>query len=92
MHSGETDSYIHPSAIIDDNSIIGKGVKIWHFSHIMSNSTIGDNTSIGQNVVISPGVSLGTNVKIQNNVSVYTGVTCENDVFIGSFCCIYQCY
>ncbi|MFT3748909.1 MAG: DapH/DapD/GlmU-related protein [Agriterribacter sp.] len=77
------DYFAHPSAIIDDGSIIGKGTKIWHFSHIMTGCTIGESCNIGQNVVVSPGVVLGNNIKIQNNVSVYTGVICEDDVFLG---------
>jgi len=75
--------YSHPSAVIDENCIIGDGTKIWHFSHIMSGSVIGENCNLGQNVVISPGVTLGRNVKVQNNVSIYTGVVCEDDVFLG---------
>lgn len=78
--------YAHPTAVIDDACRIAKGTKIWHFSHIMSNCTIGENCNIGQNVVISPEVILGKNVKIQNNVSLYTGVTCEDDVFLGPSC------
>ena len=73
----------HETAVVDDNVIIGKGTKIWHFSHIMSGALIGNQCNIGQNVVISPGVKLGNNVKIQNNVSIYTGVICEDDVFLG---------
>lgn len=73
----------HTSAVIDEGCIIGKGTKVWHFSHIMPNCTIGENCNIGQNVVISPEVIIGNNVKIQNNVSIYTGVTCEDDVFLG---------
>jgi UDP-2-acetamido-3-amino-2,3-dideoxy-glucuronate N-acetyltransferase len=76
----------HETAIIDSGCAIGKGTKIWHFSHIMSNSIIGEECNIGQNVVISPGVILGRNVKIQNNVSLYTGVICEDDVFLGPSC------
>jgi len=75
--------FAHETAVIDDNCKIAKGVKIWHFSHIMSNCVIGENCNIGQNVVVSPEVVLGKNVKIQNNVSIYTGVTCEDDVFLG---------
>lgn len=75
--------YAHESAFIDEGCIIGEGVKIWHFSHIMPNCIIGDKCNIGQNVVISPDVVLGKNVKIQNNVSIYTGVVCEDDVFLG---------
>ncbi|MDO4190378.1 MAG: acyltransferase [Bacteroidales bacterium] len=77
------DYFKHESAYIDDNCIIGKGTKIWHFTHIMSDCVIGEACNIGQNVVISPKVRLGRNVKIQNNVSVYTGVICEDDVFLG---------
>jgi len=75
--------FVHHTAIIDDGAVIGNGVKIWHFSHIMSNCKIGDKCNIGQNVVISPGVELGRNVKVQNNVSIYEGVTCDDDVFLG---------
>ena len=75
--------FAHETAIIDDNCKIESGVKIWHFSHIMSNCVIGENCNIGQNVVVSPEVVLGKNVKIQNNVSIYTGVICEDDVFLG---------
>jgi UDP-2-acetamido-3-amino-2,3-dideoxy-glucuronate N-acetyltransferase len=73
----------HPTAVIDEGCTIGKGTKIWHFSHIMPNCIIGENCNIGQNVVISPEVVLGNNVKVQNNVSIYTGVICEDDVFLG---------
>jgi UDP-2-acetamido-3-amino-2,3-dideoxy-glucuronate N-acetyltransferase len=75
--------FSHPSSVIDLPCKIAKGVKIWHFSHIMQNCIIGEGCSIGQNVVISSDVILGKNVKIQNNVSVYTGVICEDDVFLG---------
>jgi UDP-2-acetamido-3-amino-2,3-dideoxy-glucuronate N-acetyltransferase len=73
----------HETAVIDEGCRIGEETKIWHFSHIMSDCTIGKRCNIGQNVVISPGVILGENVKIQNNVSVYTGVVCEDNVFLG---------
>jgi UDP-2-acetamido-3-amino-2,3-dideoxy-glucuronate N-acetyltransferase len=75
--------FAHPTAIIDDGAKIGKGTKIWHFSHVMPGCVIGNNCNLGQNVVISPEVVLGNNVKVQNNVSIYTGVTCEDDVFLG---------
>ncbi len=77
------DVFIHPTAIIDDNATIGKGTKIWHFSHILSGSRIGENCNIGQNVVIGPDAVIGARCKIQNNVSVYKGVTLEEGVFCG---------
>ena len=78
--------FVHPSSYVDEDCSIGKGTKIWHFSHIMSGCTIGERCNIGQNVVISPGVKLGDGCKIQNNVSVYTGVECEDGVFLGPSC------
>lgn len=75
--------FAHETAVIDSGCQIGKGTKIWHFSHIMPNAVIGENCNIGQNVVISPNVVLGKNVKVQNNVSIYSGVICEDDVFLG---------
>ena len=79
----EEDVFIHPTAVLDDRVTIGKDSKIWHFSHILSGSTLGERCNIGQNVVIGPDVSIGKGCKIQNNVSVYKGVTLEDDVFCG---------
>lgn len=79
----EEEIFIHETAVIDEPCTIGPGSKIWHFSHIMQDSVLGNNCNLGQNVVISSKVTLGNNVKVQNNVSIYTGVTCEDDVFLG---------
>src|SRR5215831_12862306 len=75
--------FAHASAFIDDEVEIGAGTTIWHVSHVLRQSRIGENCRIGQNVVIGPHVSIGNGVKIQNNVSVYEGVTLEDDVFCG---------
>lgn len=75
--------FAHETTVIDEPCKIGLGSKIWHFTHIMSNSKLGNNCNLGQNVVIAPDVVLGNNVKVQNNVSIYSGVTCEDDVFLG---------
>ena len=79
------DYYAHETAVIDAGCTIGKGTKIWHFSHIMSNCEIGEKCNIGQNVVVSSGVILGNNVKVQNNVSIYTGVIWDDNVFFRAF-------
>ena len=75
--------FAHPTAIIDEGCEIGEGVKIWHFSHVMTGCKIGAGSNLGQNVVVSPKVILGKNVRVQNNVSIYEGVICEDDVFLG---------
>lgn len=86
MNTENQEWFAHETAVIDEGCKIGAGTKIWHFSHIMTQASIGQNCNIGQNVVISPEVVLGNNVKIQNNVSIYTGVSCDDDVFLGPSC------
>ncbi|OBX25517.1 UDP-2-acetamido-3-amino-2,3-dideoxy-glucuronate N-acetyltransferase [Gelidibacter algens] len=78
-----SDFFVHDSSYIDADVTIGKDTKIWHFSHIMAHTTIGDNCSFGQNCVVGPNVVIGNNVKVQNNISIYEGVEVEDDVFIG---------
>ncbi len=73
----------HESSIIDHNVTIGKGTKVWHFSHILSGSIIGTDCSFGQNCVVGPNVTVGNGVKVQNNVSIYEGITIDDDVFLG---------
>ena len=77
---------IHESSYVDDGAVIGRGTKIWHFCHILSRTSIGENCSIGQNVMIGPNVRIGNGCKIQNNVSIYDGVELADDVFCGPSC------
>ena len=79
----ENDYFVHTSSVVDQGAIIGKGTKIWHFSHVMPTAIIGENCNIGQNVFIDNKVEIGRGVKIQNNVSLYNGVIVEDDVFLG---------
>lgn len=82
----EKDYFVHESAYVDQPCEIGKGTKIWHFSHVMKEAKIGQNCILGQNVNVASGVVIGDNVKIQNNVSIYTGAVIEDDVFLGPSC------
>ncbi|MBN2297902.1 MAG: Gfo/Idh/MocA family oxidoreductase [Deltaproteobacteria bacterium] len=83
MHKKQDAFFVHDTSIIDNGASIGAGTKIWHFSHILKNSKIGADCSIGQNVVIGPDAIIGKGCKIQNNVSIYKGVTLEDSVFCG---------
>ena len=77
------DFFIHNTSVVDDNVQIGEGTKIWHFSHLLSNTKIGNHCSFGQNCVVGPNVTIGNGVKVQNNISIYDGVEIEDDVFLG---------
>jgi UDP-2-acetamido-3-amino-2,3-dideoxy-glucuronate N-acetyltransferase len=79
-------AFVHESSYVDEPCTIGEGTKIWHFSHILGNVTIGRGCNFGQNVVVGPDVAVGDNCKVQNNVSIYKGVTLEDDVFCGPSC------
>ncbi len=78
--------YINPSAVVDEGAILGDGVKVWHFCHIMPQARLGTGTSLGQNCFVASGVVVGKNCKIQNNVSLYQGVTLGDNVFLGPSC------
>jgi len=75
--------FVHESSFVDEDVNIGDNTKIWHFSHILSHTTIGKDCSFGQNCVVGPKVNIGSGVKVQNNVSIYEGVEVEDDVFLG---------
>jgi len=77
------DYFCHETAVVDQGVAIGKGTKIWHFSHVLSGSTIGEKCNIGQNVVVGPKAVIGNGCKIQNNISVYEDVILEDNVFCG---------
>ncbi len=80
------DYFVHNTSVVDPGAVVGKGSKIWHFSHILKGSKLGLNCIVGQNVMVGPDVSVGDNCKIQNNVSIYKGVTLEDGVFCGPSC------
>lgn len=80
------DYFVHESSYVDNGAIIGKGTKIWHFSHILPGAQIGERCNFGQNVSVAGGTIIGNNVKVQNNVSIYEGTVVEDDVFLGPSC------
>lgn len=86
LNDSESDYFVHPTAVVDEGARIGKGTKVWHFSHVMPGAQIGERCIFGQNVNVDSGTRIGNNVKIQNNVSIYNGVEIEDDAFLGPSC------
>jgi UDP-2-acetamido-3-amino-2,3-dideoxy-glucuronate N-acetyltransferase len=78
--------YVHPTAVIDDDVVLGDGTHVWHFVHVSAGARLGAQCSLGQNVFVGRGVRVGNGVRIQNNVSLYEGVELEDDVFVGPSC------
>jgi UDP-2-acetamido-3-amino-2,3-dideoxy-glucuronate N-acetyltransferase len=78
--------FVHDSSYVDEGATIGKGTKIWHFSHVSKGAVIGEKCQLGQNVFVGGDVSIGNGVKVQNNVSIYDKVILEDYVFCGPSC------
>jgi UDP-2-acetamido-3-amino-2,3-dideoxy-glucuronate N-acetyltransferase len=78
--------FIHPTADVSPQAVIGGGTKIWQHCQVREGVVIGCACILSKGVYIDSGVHIGDNVKIQNGVSVYHGVTLENGVFCGPHC------
>jgi UDP-2-acetamido-3-amino-2,3-dideoxy-glucuronate N-acetyltransferase len=76
-------AWVHPTALVEDDSEIGAGTRVWHFAHVRSGARIGERCVIGNSVFVDAGAVIGSGCSIQNSVSIYSGVTLEDDVFVG---------
>jgi len=77
------DVFIHPSANVSNEAVIGAGSKVWINVQIREHAVIGKNCILSKDVYIDHSVRIGDRCKIQNSVSVYSGVTIKDDVFVG---------
>ena len=80
-------TYIHPTALVEEEVSVGEGSKVWHYVHLRKGSSLGPNCVIGRGVFVDEKVRIGAAVKIQNYVSVFHGVTVADGVFIGPHVC-----
>lgn len=87
MKLRRTTVYIHPTAEIEADVVIGDNTRIWHYCHVRRAAQIGADCVIGRGVFVDAGVVIGSRVKIQNYVSVFHGVTIEDGVFVGPHVC-----
>jgi UDP-2-acetamido-3-amino-2,3-dideoxy-glucuronate N-acetyltransferase len=77
--------FVHKKALCETNSV-GKGTRLWAFSHVMENVVIGKDCNIGGHVFVESGVKIGNNVTVKNGISIWEGVEIEDDVFLGPNC------
>jgi UDP-2-acetamido-3-amino-2,3-dideoxy-glucuronate N-acetyltransferase len=75
--------FVHDSAEVHPDAVLGVGAKVWHHCHVMGKTTVGEDASLGQNCFVAANVTIGARARIQNNVSVYEGVELGDDVFVG---------
>ncbi|MEI7554287.1 acyltransferase [Candidatus Chlorohelix sp.] len=79
--------YVHATADVSSEALIGEGTRIWHHVQIREKAVLGKNCIVGKDVYIDSEVVIGDRVKIQNRVSLYKGVMIESGVFIGPHVC-----
>lgn len=75
--------YVHPHAIVEPGARIGRGTKVWAFTHVLPKAVIGEDCNLCDHVFIENQVSVGNRVTIKCGVQLWDGVVIEDDVFIG---------
>ncbi|MFW9992907.1 MAG: acyltransferase [Candidatus Odinarchaeota archaeon] len=78
--------FIAPSALVEDDVVLGKGVKVWHYVQIRKGAIIGEGTQIGSFTYIDLDVKIGKDCSIQSKVYIPRGVEIGNKVFLGPAC------
>lgn len=91
-------TYIHPTAIVDEQVTLGSNVKIGPYCLITGKVTIGDNTRLYAHVVIGfPAqvlgmktnlgiITIGANTEIREFVSIHATRTPDGKTVIGNNC------
>jgi acetyltransferase-like isoleucine patch superfamily enzyme len=79
-------AFIHPTAIVEKNVLIGDDTSVWDNVHIRRDSVIGRKCIVGEKSHISYDVKIGDLVKINAFVYICTAVTIEDGVMISAGC------
>ncbi|MCA9035055.1 MAG: N-acetyltransferase [Planctomycetaceae bacterium] len=75
---------IHPTAIIENNVVLGDGTSVWDNAHIRHDAVLGEQCIVGGKSLIAYEVRIGNRVKINSNVYICNGVTIEDGVMISA--------
>ena len=46
--------FVHESSYVDDGAQVGRGTKIWHFSHVMPGAVIGERATTAPMLGLTP--------------------------------------
>jgi UDP-2-acetamido-3-amino-2,3-dideoxy-glucuronate N-acetyltransferase len=75
---------IHPTAIVEDGVVIGRGTAVWDNVHIRHGARLGEDCIVGEKSYIAYDVHVGDRVKINAFVYVCAAVTIEDGVMISA--------
>ncbi len=75
---------VHPTAIIEEGVVLGRGTAVWDNVHVRRDARLGDECIVGEKTYIAYGVRIGNRVKINAMVYICAGVTIEDGVMIAA--------
>jgi UDP-2-acetamido-3-amino-2,3-dideoxy-glucuronate N-acetyltransferase len=75
---------IHPTAIIEEGVVLGRGTAVWDSVHVRRDTELGEECIVGEKTYIAYRVRIGNRVKINSLVYICTGVTLEDGVMVGA--------
>lgn len=81
-------AFIHPTAEVARDAVVGPGTRVWHHSQIREGARVGAECVLGKGVYVDHHVLVGDRVKLQNGVSVFFRATLEDGVFVGPHACL----
>jgi UDP-2-acetamido-3-amino-2,3-dideoxy-glucuronate N-acetyltransferase len=76
------DYFVHELAVCESTQI-GKGTRIWAYSHVLAGAKIGSHCNLGEQVFVENKVSIGNHCTIKNGVALWDFVTLDDGVFVG---------
>lgn len=74
--------FLHSHALVETTKI-GKGTRVWAFTHILPGAVIGEDCNICDHVFIENEVVVGDRVTIKCGVQLWDGIHLADDVFVG---------
>lgn len=74
--------FIHPLSDVHSERI-GQNTRVWQYSVILKDATIGNGCNICAHTLIENDVLIGNNVTVKSGVYIWDGITLEDNVFIG---------
>ncbi len=78
------ETFIHETAILEDDVVIGDGTRVYSDVHIRRGVKVGAHTIVGEKSYIAYDVKIGNFCKINAFVYICNGVTLEDGVMVGA--------